>query len=197
VFIILRSAFIVSSKDASMKGKQGNGVASSANWRSAMLEDRLARAERLLLPSGAMILAVKPEPLDWILSGRIPQQLLGVALQASAGAPPDRDAALTRDEILDLAGFARQLVKASVVKPPIGDGPDEIALDDIPVKDRAYIFEWACRALGKESGIGSRQSAVGQKASSSPTPHSLLPTPESSSRQEGLSSEKLGRFRPE
>ncbi|HEV2349015.1 MAG TPA: hypothetical protein VG028_04115 [Terriglobia bacterium] len=180
-----------------MNRKHGNGVASSAIWRSAMLEDRRERAERLLLPSGAVILAVKPEPLDWILSGRIPQQLLGVALQSSAGARQDSDAAMTREEILDLAGFARQLVKASVVKPAIGNAPGEIALDDIPVKDRAYIFEWACRALRQEAGVGGRESGVGKKPSSSPTPHSRLPTPDPAAQQEGLSSEKLERFRPE
>lgn len=180
-----------------MKRNHGNGVASSANWRTAMLEDRIARAEHLLLPSGATILAVKPEPLDWILSGRIPQQLLGVALQTAACPPQNRDAAITRDEILDLAAFARQLVKASVVKPAVGDGPDEIALDDIPVKDRAYIFEWACRALGRKAGVGNRESGVGQNPSSSPTPYSLLPTPVSGSQQEELSSEKLERFRQE
>jgi len=170
------------------RSKKKNGVASSASWRSAMAQDRMARAEHLLLPSGATILAVKPEPLDWILSGRIPQQLLGVALQSSDGVPQVPEAAITRDEILDLAGFAQQLVKASVVKPAIGEGPDEIAMDDIPVKDRAFIFEWACRALKDPATtktgnlkFDGRQSAIGN-------PNSAM---------KGLSSEKLERFRPE
>lgn len=170
------------------KNTKTNGVANSATWRTAMLEDRVARAERLLLPSGATILAVKPEPLDWILSGRIPQQLLGVALRTAACAPQDQDAAITRDEILDLAAFARQLVKASVVKPAVGDGPDEIALDDIPVKDRAYIFEWACRALRGSTKSEDRNS----KLDGSPSAISKR-----NSAMEDLSSEKLERFRQE
>lgn len=48
--------------------KGSNGVSSSKSWHSAMALDRLARAEHLRLPSGATILAVRPEPLEWILS---------------------------------------------------------------------------------------------------------------------------------
>jgi hypothetical protein len=188
LFIIHDSAFSISLKDLPMKRHHDNGVATSKAWRSAMFEDRIARAEHLLLPSGATILAVKPEPLDWILSGRIPQQLLGVALEKSAGAPQERDAALTRDEILDLAGFARQLVRASVVKPSIGDGPDEIAMDDIPVRDRAFIFEWACRALKGSTKNETRNS----KLENGPSAIANHKSP-----MEGLSSEKLERFRQE
>lgn len=167
---------------------KSNGVASPASWRSAMTQDRLARAEHLLLPSGATILAVRPEPLDWILSGRIPQQLLGVALESGAFSPQEKDAPLTRDEILDLAGFAQQLVKASVVKPAIGDGPDEIPMDEIPVKDRAFIFEWACRAL--------------KAAEPDENPKSRVVVTDSGifrrrPEREELSSEKLERFRQE
>ncbi len=181
-----------------MRKQNSNGVSSPVAWRSARLADRIARAEHLRLPSGATILAVKPEPLEWILSGRIPQHLLGAALQTIPSAPENPDRTITREEILELAGFARQRVMASVVKPAIGDGPGEIALDEIPVEDRAFIFEWACRALGQEAGVASRESGVGQKTSSSPTSFSRLPTPESvTNRQEDLSSAKLERFRKE
>jgi hypothetical protein len=180
-----------------MRMKNSNGVSSPKAWHSAMASDRLARAEHLRLPSGATILAVRPDPLEWILSGRIPQHLLGAALEAGPTLSGGADREMTREEILELAAFARQLVKASVVKPAIGEGPDEIALDDIPIQDRAFIFEWACRALGNKSGVGSRQSGVGQEPFSSPTPNSQLPTPGSAGQQEGLSSEKLERFRQE
>lgn len=153
--------------------KKCNGVASVEKWRSAMAEDRLERAEHLQLPSGATILVIKPEPLEWILSGRIPQRLLSATLQSESGEGVNR--AMTREEILDLAQFARQLVLASVVEPRIGEGPGEIALDEVPVEDRAFIFEWACRALGREKGARS---------------------PESGDRsREENSSEKLERFR--
>lgn len=173
-----------------------NGVSSSKAWRSAMALDRLARAEHLRLPSGATILAVRPEPLEWILSGRIPQHLLGAALETGPTLSSGADREMTREEILELAAFARQLVKASVVKPAIGEGPDEIALDDIPVQDRAFIFEWACRALGRKSGVGGRESDVGDKSSSSSKPDTRIPTPgPAPAGQEDLSSEKLERFR--
>ena len=124
-----------------------NGIATAETWRTAAQAAREARAEPLRLPSGATILAAKPAPLEWIVSGRIPQRLLAAALQKDGLAPSNAATEISREEILELARFAAQLVKASVVKPRIGDGPEEISLDDIPVEDRAFVFEWACRAL--------------------------------------------------
>ena len=138
--------------------RKGNGVATTTTWRQAARAERESRAEQLTLPSGATILAARPEPLDWVMSGRIPQGLLAIALEDGESPLGGGDRELTRDEIVDLAAFAARLVEASVVDPPIGEGPDEIALDDIPIRDRAFIFEWACRAL---SGEDMRDSADG------------------------------------
>jgi hypothetical protein len=133
--------------------RKGNGIATTETWRHAARADREARAEHLTLPSGATILAARPEPLEWVMSGRIPQGLLAVALEDPESRLAGGDRELTREEILDLASFAARLVEASVVDPPIGDGPDEISLDEIPIRDRAFIFEWACRALnGNDAG---------------------------------------------
>jgi hypothetical protein len=147
-----------------------NGITDPKTWRAVSRADREARAQRLQLPSGANILAVKPEPLDWIISGRIPQTLLSAVLEEEHSGSGRAEKEVSREEILDLASFATRLVKATVVSPPIGDGPEEIRLEDIPIKDRAYIFEWACRALS-QAGSGSTQ--------------------------EDLSSTKLERFREE
>ena len=117
-----------------------------------------------------MILAAQPEPLEWILSGRIPQRLLAAALEKDGAATP-ADSEISREEVLELARFACELVKASVVRPAIGDGRDEIRFEEIPVEDRAFIFQWACRALDGSSGDGD-------------------------SGKEGHSSAKLERFRP-
>jgi hypothetical protein len=126
-----------------------NGIARAEEWRAAAQAAREARAEPLMLPSGATILAVKPEPLEWIMSGRIPQRLLAAALQGAGALASQARAEISREEILDLAAFAAQLVKASIVRPAIGEGPEEISLDDVPIQDRAFIFAWACRALGQ------------------------------------------------
>jgi hypothetical protein len=123
-----------------------NGIARAEEWRAAAQAAREARAEPLMLPSGATILAVKPEPLEWIMSGRIPQRLLAAALQGDGALSSQARAEIGREEILDLAA---QLVKASIVRPAIGEGPEEISLDDVPIQDRAFIFAWACRALGQ------------------------------------------------
>ncbi len=136
-----------------------NGIANSEAWRAASRAARKSRAEHLRLPSGATILAARPEPLEWIMSGRVPQRLLAAAL--SNGSAPQRKTEISREEILDLARFATQLVRASVVEPAIGDGPGEIGLEEIPVKDRAFIFEWACRALGQAEVNPSTEGSVG------------------------------------
>jgi hypothetical protein len=159
---------------------KGNHIATALDWRAAKQAEREARAEPLLLPSGATILAARPDPLEWIISGRIPQGLLAVALEDPGSSPGRPDRELTREEIIDLAKFAARLVVASVVDPPIGDGPDELPLEEIPLRDRAYIFEWACRGLGGTNGNGSAPER-----------------PAKQSAEEELSSVKLEGFRPE
>ncbi len=159
-------------------------IATASAWRTAAQAAREARAEPLVLPSGATILAVKPEPLEWIMSGRVPQRLLAAALQGDGALAPEARTEISREEILDLAGFAAQLVKASVVRPAIGAGPDEISLEDIPIEDRAFIFAWACRALSRPAAAPAAGGAgLG------------VPDPASSSVQEEVSSDKLERFR--
>jgi hypothetical protein len=115
------------------------------------------------------------------MSGRIPQGLLAVALEDPESPLAGSDRELAREEVLDLARFAARLVVASVVDPPIGDGPDEIPLDDIPIHDRAFIFEWACRALGEDDANGTAGSPASAAANSA---------------KEDLSSAKLEGFRP-
>ena len=151
-----------------MSNKHDN-LASVTDWRSASQKSRESRAEKLTLPSGAVILAARPEPLDWILSGRVPQRLLAAALERDGG-PSPAESEVSGEEVLELARFACELVKASVVRPAIGDGANEIRFEEIPVEDRAFIFQWACRAL---NGSGS----------------------DGDSGKEDLSSEKLERFR--
>ncbi len=154
-----------------MSERKGNGIASAADWRAAAEADRRARAERLTLPSGATILAARPEPMEWVMAGRLPQRLLTAAVEESSGSTARE---MTSEEILELARFAARLVEASVIEPAIGDGPGEIPIAELPADDCAFIFEWACRALGEPEGSTTR-SRRGAKAE--------------------VSSEKLERFR--
>jgi hypothetical protein len=130
-----------------------NGIAVADDWKAASRALREARAEKLTLPSGAVILAAKPEPLDWILSGRVPQRLLAAALEKDGAAPP-AESEVSGEDVLELARFACELVRASVVRPAIGDGAGEICFEEIPVEDRAFIFQWACRALDAPGSDG-------------------------------------------
>jgi hypothetical protein len=152
--------------------RQG-GIATPDAWRAGSRAARQTRAERLRLPSGATVLAARPEPLEWIFSGRVPQRLLGAALSQEGRSGASEDA-LSREEVLELARFAVQLIRASVLEPAIGEGPGEMRMEEIPVEDRVFIFEWACRALSRPAG--------GEASPSS---------------EEDLASEKLARFREE
>ncbi len=155
-----------------------NEIVKSEVWRARANEVRAKHAEPLRLPSGVVILAAKPEPLEWILSGRLPQRLLAGVLARDGQEKEPVAGDISRDDILDLARFATQLVRASVIEPRIGEGPEEISLDDIPVEDRAFIFEWACRSLSERAG--------------NPSPGSPAPR---NSHQEDVSSPRLERFR--
>lgn len=149
-----------------------NGLATRDDWRAASLAVRKERAEHLRLPSGATILAARPEPMEWIMSGRIPQRLLAAALSNRDASQHETE--ISREEILELARFATQLVRASVVEPAIGDGPNEIRLDEIPIQDRTFIFEWACRALGQpEANPSPDGSATATEEVSSPSADGL------------------------
>ena len=136
---------------------EAHRIASATAWREAARAGREARAERLALPSGTVIRAAKPQPLEWVLAGRIPQRLLAATLASGpehAGAEPGQE--ISREEVIELARFAVELVKASVVEPALGEGDGEIAIEDVPIEDRAFIFEWACRALGAGDGERNR-----------------------------------------
>jgi hypothetical protein len=138
-----------------MSGRQKqNSVATAGEWRAAARMERVSRAEHLALPSGATILAARPGPLEWIISGRIPQRLLAVALEEETPGGQDSAHEITREEILELARFATGLIAACVIEPAIGDGPGEIPMEEIPLEDRAFIFEWACRGLGQGAAAG-------------------------------------------
>ena len=125
---------------------QIRAINTAADWRRAARARRAANAEPLYLPSGATIGAARPSPLEWILAGRVPQRLLSAALAAD-GSAAGVQGELSREDVLEFARFAADLVRASVVEPAIGDGPDQTRFDDIPIEDRTFIFEWACRAL--------------------------------------------------
>lgn len=155
-----------------------HGPISAPDWHAKADETRKRKAELLSLPSGVTILAAKPEPLDWILSGRLPQRLLAGVLASDGQGREQVPEGISRDDILDLARFATQLVRAAVVEPGIGEGPGEISLEDIPVEDRAFIFEWACRSLSERAEDSSPRARASRN-----------------STQEDLSSPRLERFR--
>jgi hypothetical protein len=153
------------------ESEKQNGIATPEAWRAGSQTARQGRAERLRLPSGATVLAARPEPLEWIFSGRLPQRLLGAALAKDVRRDAGKEI-LSREEVLELARFAVELIRATVLEPMIGEGAGEMRMEEIPVEDRVFIFEWACRALSQPAGEGQNPPS-----------------------EEDLASEKLARFR--
>jgi hypothetical protein len=131
-------------------------IATADSWRAAIRTARRKKAQPLTLPSGVTVLAVLPDPLHWILNGRLPQRLLTAALGQSI---PESD--MTREDLLELSRFAVELVTTCVVEPEIGDGPGRMPLTEIPIEDRTFIFEWATRSLAEE-GTTSRAQRLEQ-----------------------------------
>jgi len=123
-------------------------IASADQWRAAQKEVQAARGELLTLPSGLTVRAARPDPLEWIFGGRIPQRLVSAVMGGPSG-----EASLSVEELVELSKFAVGLLTATILEPRIGDGPGEIKLDEIPMPDRVFLFKWACRlvtAAGKE-----------------------------------------------
>lgn len=162
-----------------------NSITSADAWRSASQAARLEHAEALKLPSGATILAARPEPLEWILAGRLPQRLLGLALESRTAPEAGAGRDLSREEILELARFATHLVKATVLEPRLGEGPGEISPEEIPMQDRVFIFEWACRAWSEDASEASQVNGSWPSGESQPPAGAFQ-------RQEDLSIPKPG-----
>jgi hypothetical protein len=96
-----------------------------------------AEVVELALPSGMVITARRPGPMQFAAWDRLPLMLGRL----------DNSAEMGTEETVEVAGFVRELVIYCCVAPRVSMSPseDEIAPRDIPEADWQYIMRWAMR----------------------------------------------------
>ena len=101
-------------------------------------EKARAKAAELTLPSGMVIRARRPDPLQYAMWNRLPMLLA----RAAEGA-----AAVTSEEAVEISKALRELLLYCCVQPAISEtpGPDEIHPQDIPDEDTHFLIQWAMR----------------------------------------------------
>jgi hypothetical protein len=130
----------------------------ASEWKEKAAQAARQGAVELDLPSGMKILARRPGPGDLAVWGGLPLSL------ASAADKKTDPASMSDQDVLDTAGFMRDLLVYCVIEPRISlsPGPEEIHPRDIPSEDWQFIVQWAMRAeeaRGLESFRGRRSDA--------------------------------------
>lgn len=106
-------------------------------WKKKAREAAAAEAVELTLPSGAVILARRPGPVQLAAWGRLP-----MALAAAAGGDQPAGVGVTNEQAADLAAFLRDLLVFCCVDPRV---PEDIDPREIPQEDWTFIINWALR----------------------------------------------------
>ena len=115
----------------------------ASDWKGAGQRLAEAAAVDLELPSGVVIRARRPDPLQLAMWGNLPLAL----------APPDAAAAGGEGAFLSTAQFARDMLSYCCVSPRISLDPKdmrEIHPRDIPMEDTMFILRWAARGEEQE-----------------------------------------------
>ena len=106
-------------------------------WR----EKSAAAAEvvELTLPSGMVITARRPGPMQFAAWDRLPMM---VGLAGGSACPTNSD-----EEAVEIAGFLREMLIYCCVEPRVSMNPgaDEIAPRDVSEADWTHIVRWAMR----------------------------------------------------
>jgi len=135
----------------------------ASEWRRLSQEAALKEAIELQLPSGAKILARRPDPAQVAMWGRLP---LGLSAAAASGGAPQP---ITDEQALEVVHLSRQMLCYCCVEPRISldpRGDDEIHPRDIPPEDLLFLLRWAMRREEAEQlrpfcGVGANAGAGG------------------------------------
>ena len=115
-------------------------MSKAQEWRAKAREAAKAGAVELELPSGMVIWARRPNPLQFAAWGKLP---LGLAV---GGTAPE---SLTAEEVAEVMEFMRLVLEWCCVDPRISldpVGPEEIHPREIPWEDATFVYRWAMRA---------------------------------------------------
>jgi hypothetical protein len=108
-------------------------------WRARGRAQGEEQAVDLALPSGMVIRARRPGPMQYAAWDRLPLLLLEVG-ERGKGGPTDAQA-------LEITGLLRELLAYCCLEPRVSDHPaeDEIAPKEIPEPDWVFVVRWAMR----------------------------------------------------
>lgn len=119
----------------------------ATEWRDKSRETAHEGAVELELPSGMVILARRPNPLQLAAWGKLPYALATAA--AGDAEPRPAESGLDTAKVLELVQFYRDVLVYVCVDPRVSldpRGPDEIHPREIPERDWTFIMSWAARA---------------------------------------------------
>ena len=115
----------------------------ASDWEKAGRKKAVEEAVELALPSGMVIRARRPDPVQVAMWGRLPLRLAGM-VQGEDGRP-----GLPADEtVVAAVELAREVLVYCCVTPRITltpAGPDEIHPSHVPMDDVLFILRWARR----------------------------------------------------
>jgi hypothetical protein len=114
----------------------------ASEWQAAGLVVAAAEAVELPLPSGMVIRARRPDPVQVAMWGQLPLRLASAVGGEGGGALPGNE------EVLAAIALSRDVLVYCCVSPrismtPVGDG--EIHPRDVPMADAMFILKWARR----------------------------------------------------
>lgn len=97
------------------------------------------------LPSGAVFICRRPPVQQWILAGRLPENLASKLTDAAKESADSALKELKPDELMKALMFGRDLIVHSVIEPKIALEPkteNEIAPEDILPEDFEFLLNW-------------------------------------------------------
>ena len=111
-------------------------------WR-----ERMAQGEQFCLPSGLVVRLRRVSLMDLMEQGSIPAPLAATVEQIL----DRKEVKLSVSEFPRFAGVINEVVKASIVDPPMSDEPGEDVLwiRELPMGDRLAVFNWSAEAGDK------------------------------------------------
>lgn len=116
-------------------------------WRRSRLAGELVK-----LPSGNVARLRRPDLLDMVMSGQVPDSLTPIVEKAFFEAPDEQSREETGRAFVQEAGLAgfnellRLICQAAFLEPHIMDDPqaeDEISYGDLDFADKMFVFTWA------------------------------------------------------
>jgi hypothetical protein len=146
----------------------GGRVNRASQWKKKAAEAAEQEAVTLELPSGMIIRARRPDPMQLAAWDKLPMSLAAAAQAEDAehGSAPQ----VTNDQAAEMAVFLRDLLIYCCVDPRVSLAPkdDEIHPKDIPQGDWIFILNWAMRAEEARAlqGFRSRRADAGNRGDS-------------------------------